>query len=137
MNQRQAQWGFIVLNILAIPAVFYPLYETYRIYTEANAGHPLITYQSSDFYFLLMSVFWVMWAIQYIGLKGNKSWVEKYAQPLLIGWFIGSIVVAFLAPVGIDNGLHRAGYYRCEPTDDHPTKPDAADRYFSLSKCNS
>lgn len=119
MDQRQAQWGFISLNILAIGAVSLPFYELYRIYTEVKSGALSISYDRADFFFLLMSVFWVMWLIQHIGLSGNKGWVTKKAQPLLIGWFVGAFIFASIIPVCINYVLNQVGYQLCENQNDY------------------
>ena len=125
MDQRQAQWGFIALNILAVGAVAYPFYELYRIYTEVKSGALSISYDRAGFLFLLMSVFWVMWVIQRIGLSGRTEWVEKKAQPLLIGWFVGAFVSALIIPVCINYALNQVGYQLYENQNDHSIlKPD-------------
>lgn len=135
MNQRLAQWAFIGFNLLAIPGVLYPLYELYRISKEVSDESVLIAYDTGDFYFVLMSVFWVMWFIQQVGLNGQMAWVEKWAKPLLIGWFIGSISFAILAPMTIAYGLTQSGYRQCEPPEDPARRMGGSEVRFTLTDC--
>lgn len=135
MNQRTAQWFFVGLNILAIPIVFYPIVELFQISVEVSNASPEITYDSGDFYFLLMSVFWVMWVIQYIGRKGDMAWVSRKAHHLLIGWFIGCIILAILIPIGLEYGLNHAGYKRCEQPKNLARRMSGQEMHFSLGLC--
>jgi energy-coupling factor transporter transmembrane protein EcfT len=135
MNQRWAQSAFIGFNVLAIPAVLYPLYELYRISIEVAAEKKLVTYDKGDFYFVLMSLFWLMWIIQKVGLKGGMGWVAKWAKPLLVGWFIGCLSFAILTPKVISYGLTKSGYQQCEVPEDPARRMGGGDMWFSLTDC--
>ena len=135
MNQRTAQRLFIGLNVLAIPIVLYPVFELCRVAIEVFDRNSEVRYYSGDFHFLLMSVFWVMWIIQRTGRKGDREWVAKKAQKLLIGWFIGCLALAALIPLGLEYGLTKAGYQECEPPGNPAYRMGGRDMRFSLTAC--
>ncbi|MEJ2423969.1 MAG: hypothetical protein P8101_05830 [Candidatus Thiodiazotropha sp.] len=137
MNQRLAQWVFLGFNLLALPAVAFSLFELFRIIVQVFHGTPLIIYDSGDFSFILMSVFWVMWLIQYAGLKGHMNWVAKKAQPLLIGWFIGCLMFATLIPLGLGYLLPHAGYQKCELPEELGRLMPGGETRFSLTNCQA
>ena len=91
MNKKTAQIIFIILNILSLFAVAYVIYDFININDAITLKEKVIPFDSGVYYFLLMSVFSVLGIIQYVGLKNSESKVFKYANQVLVLWFMLSL----------------------------------------------
>lgn len=112
MKPKTAQLVFVFLNILAFFAVAYLVYDIYRV-EQALQQQPVIEYDSGISALLLMSIFWLLSLVQYTGLKHKTSVIYRHAGLLLMGWFIGSVIVAYLIPFVQKNRFEHAGYFSC------------------------
>ena len=114
MNKKTAQIIFIILNILSVFAVAYVIYDFLNINDAIALKEKVIPFDSGVYYFLLMSVFWVLGFIQYVGLKNSESKVFKYANPVLVLWFMLMLFFANLIPFYLINKFETAGYIKCD-----------------------
>jgi len=113
MKPKTAQIIFVVLNILSLFAVAYVLYDYIWIKRSITDRVDVIYFDSGIYYFLLMSVFWWMFAIQYEGLRKAESKFLKHANQIIIVWFIFMLILANIIPVNLKNKMQSAGYVKC------------------------
>lgn len=113
MSPKTAQLVFVFLNILAVFAVGYLVYDIYRVEQALQQQQPVIAYDSGVSALLLMSIFWLLSVVQYTGLKHKTSVIYRHAGLLLISWFIGSVMIAYLIPFMQKNRFEHAGYFPC------------------------
>lgn len=113
MSPKTAQLVFVFLNILAVFSVGYLVYDIYRVEQALQQQQPFIAYDSGVSALLLMSIFWLLSLVQYTGLKHKASIIYRHAGMLLMGWFIGSVIIAYLIPFVQKNSFEHAGYFAC------------------------
>ncbi|SEA80273.1 hypothetical protein [Alkalimonas amylolytica] len=113
MKPKTAQLVFVFLNILAVFAVGYLVYDICRVEQALQQQQPVIAYDSGVSAVLLMSIFWLLSLVQYTGLKHKTSIIYRHAGLLLMGWFIGSVIIAYLIPFAQKNRFEYAGYFPC------------------------
>ncbi len=114
MNPKLAQYIFILLNVLAIPCLILPILTILRVWQEATDDQAFITFDSGEFYLLIMTVFWVMALIQYAGLKGKFPKLIQNATGAMIGWLAFTLILANLIPSTLTNHIEQAGYQQCD-----------------------
>ncbi|HEY9051240.1 MAG TPA: hypothetical protein VIQ03_06825 [Gammaproteobacteria bacterium] len=114
MTQKTAQIIFIIFNILAVVAVGYAAYDFINIISSIQTDKDVIPFDTATYYLLLMSVFWVLSLIQYKGIRNEKAKILKYANQLLIAWFLIMLMLANLIPYYLTHKLEEAGYVGCD-----------------------
>lgn len=114
MTKKTAKIIFFIFNILAIIFVGYVAYDFIRITSDIELKTNLILLDPDIYYFLLMSNFWVLAIVQYVGLKNKQSIIFKYANQGIIAWFLLMILLANVLPNYLTNKLDEAGYSICE-----------------------
>jgi len=134
MTQKTAQLIFTVLNILAIFAVMYAALDFINITFAIKTSQNKIPFDSGNYYFLLMSVFWVMSFIQYAGLK-KKQRIVKFANQILVIWFVFMIILANLIPYYLTNKLDEAGYTQCDDPDEISRTARGESSYYIKGGC--
>jgi len=112
MNQKLAQTIFVVLNVLSVCAVAYVVYDFFNVITAIEVEAELVPFDSGTYYFLLMSVFWVLSVIQYVGLKNKHAKMLKFGNQILVFWFVMMILLANIIPYYLVNKLEVAGYMK-------------------------
>jgi len=116
MNQKTAQIIFVVFNLLALPIAAFTVYEFYTVNAAIGQKKEVIYFDSGTYYLLLITVFWVMSAIQYTGKNSTRGMklVKKYAGLILIGYFIGMLILANVIPYYFQSKFTQSGYYPCD-----------------------
>lgn len=113
MTQKTAQIIFLAFNFIAILAVAYAVYDFIRVTAAVDRSEEVLPFDSGTYYLLLMSVFWVLSIIQYVGLKNKHARLVKYSNQILIGWFLSMLLLANLIPNYLSNKIEDAGYIKC------------------------
>lgn len=137
MNSAQSQTPFLILCLLSIPVGLFGIYETIRPIVEAGSQTPTITVDSRDQYFLLASIFWLLFAIQWKGLRNDRHWLVVNAGPLILGLFLACLVLAHLIPALLTWHIESSGYHRCFPPDSTASSLRGQTYYFSNDTCLS
>ena len=114
MSPKKAQIVLVIINLLAIPAVGYAIHAFFAVKSAIANSEPQIPFDSGIFYLFLASIFWIFSIIQYVGMRGGKAHVPKFATPLAIGWFIGMLVIANLLPYFVKQSFEKSGYVKCK-----------------------
>lgn len=126
MTPETAQKGFVFLNILAIPAVGYAVYDYFRVMREMANENSLIEFDSGTYYLTLMSVFWLLLVIQKGGLNLEikpvnhtlffrlSSFVHKKMGAFLVVWFVGCLVISNIVPIYVNYKFERSNYLKCK-----------------------
>ena len=114
MNQKIAQRIFIFFNIIAVVLVAYVVNDFVSINSAIIDKEKIIPFDSGIYYFLLMTVFWVFSVIQYAGLKKKESKILKYANKIIVVWFVFILFLANLIPYYLSNKIEISGYVKCD-----------------------
>jgi hypothetical protein len=116
MNQKVAQWIFVVLNIFAIFAIAYVAYDFVEVNRAINEKEDFINFDTGTYYLLLMSVFWVLVVVKYTGLRNEHSKLVRYATQIGVYWFVLMLVLvlANLIPYYITHQFEVAGFTKCK-----------------------
>jgi hypothetical protein len=114
MSKKTAQIIFIIFNVLAVFAVLYAVNDYMYIVSSVESSTEEISFDSGTYYFFLMSVFWVFSLIQYAGSRKTHSKILKYANQLVVIWFVFVLILANVIPYYLNDKLERAGYIKCE-----------------------
>ena len=61
-----------------------------------------------------MSIFWVLSFIQFAGLRNADSKVLTYANPVVVLWFIGILILANVFPYYLHSRFESAGHIKCK-----------------------
>lgn len=137
MTQKTAKWILMFFNLISTPTVGYTVYVFYSNYTAINAHKQTIPMDSGTYYLLLMSLFWLLAIIQYMGQKNErgKRWVGKYAGATLIFWFIGNLILANLLPYYLQNKAENLGYIKCDDPREINRTARGASYIFTTTGC--
>jgi hypothetical protein len=114
MSKTATLWAFIAFNIIAVMTVGYVVYDLITVHSAIENLRPTVRYVTGTSYMLLMSVFFLFSAIEYAGAKNKLLWVRSYSNQLVIGWFIATLIMAYLIPVVVQSRLEKAGYVACD-----------------------
>lgn len=114
MDKKTAQIIFVVLNIIAVPAVGYGIYDYISVSSAIAQGSNIIPFDSGTYYLFLMSLFWVLSIIQMIGLKNPQQQPPRYSNQIVIFWFVAMLIVANLIPYNLQQKFEMAGYTKCD-----------------------
>ena len=136
MSPRTAQVVFIVFNILAIFAVAYVLKNYIEVNNAISGKVPVIPFDTGTYYLLLMSVFWWMSVLQFVGSRNGKSSLLKYGNQILVVWFVLMLMLANMIPFSITNKMETAGYVKCEDSREISRVSKGESSYFTLGGCN-
>lgn len=109
MSKTTAQIIFVILNMLAVLAVSYAIYDFVSIYTAIDAGIPQISFDSGTYYLFLASIFWIFAVIQILGKKGEGRSL-KFASLFVVAWFVAMLLLANVLPYYLQNRFEQAGY---------------------------
>lgn len=107
-------WALAAFNLIALVALGYVVYELVYVNTSIADQQLSIRYVTGTSYMLLMSIFFLFSVVEYAGAKKRFSWLLRHASQLVIGWFVLTLVLAFLIPFVMQNRLEKAGYVGCE-----------------------
>jgi len=114
MSAIVAQRVFLLFNLIAVLAVAYVVHDIVSVTSKLTEQQPVIPLDTGISYLLLMSVFWLLSLIQFIGLRNKQHFIFKWSNQLVIGWFIAALLLAFVIPEYLQQQLNQAGYMRCE-----------------------
>lgn len=114
MSPTVAQRVFLLFNLLAVLAVVYAVHDIVSVASKLIKQEPLIPLDTGISYLLLMSVFWILSLIQFIGLRNKQHFILKWSNQLVISWFIAALLLAYVIPLMLQQQLNRAGYMPCK-----------------------
>ena len=114
MRTETANKALLFLSLLGLAALGYMVYDFVHITRSINEGRTSIYVDTGTYYLALGSVFPVLVVIQMAGRNKDPQRVARYANPLLIAWFIACLVVANIVPWHLTRALQDAGYNQCE-----------------------
>ena len=135
MNKKTAQIIFFILIILSVFAVAYVIYDFININEAIVLKERIIPFDSGVYYFLLMSVFWILGFIQYVGLKNPESKVFKYANFVLVLWFVLMLFLANLIPFYLTNKFETAGYIKCDDKSESSRVAKGESVFYKIGSC--
>ncbi|MBT0961110.1 hypothetical protein [Denitromonas iodatirespirans] len=135
MRARTAQAIIYVLDVLAVPAVAYCIYDSVRVQRAIAAAAPEIGFDSGIYYLLLASVMWVLTAIQIVGLKRGAAFRPHRAGMVLVIWFVTCLSLANVLPYLITRTLEAAGYQPCRDTREVSRVSRGVGRVYRLNGC--
>lgn len=113
MSNTAKLWAFIAFNVIAVMVVGYVVYDLIAVNTAIEHLQPTVRYVTGTSYMLLMSVFFLFSAIEYSGATSKLLWLRRYANQLVVGWFITTLALAFCIPLVMQHRLDNAGYVAC------------------------
>lgn len=113
MSPRIAQAIFLALVAASILAAFYVATSFWSTSRSISENTPSVIVDSTDYGFLVLTVFIPMALLQWIGIRENKRFIKRYGSAILIGWLITSVVVAFGLSRFIQSELRAEGYQEC------------------------
>jgi len=139
MKQKTAQIIVEFLNILAFFAVGYAIYEFYTVNSAISNKATSIPFDTGTYYLLLISVVWLMRIIQYSALRSTKvtKYIEKHGNQLVIGWFIGTLVLANLIPYYLQSKLEENEYLACHDPAEISRAAKGESLIYTKSDCGS
>lgn len=114
MSPKTAQIIFVIFNILAVVAVVYAINDYLYVSSSVTNQSEVISFDSGTYYLILISVFWVFSVIQYVGQRNEQSWLLKYANQVIIAWFVVMLILANVIPHYLQTRLEYGGYTKCE-----------------------
>lgn len=135
MQARTAQAIIYVLDVLAVPAVAYCIYDSIRVHRAITDTAPEIGFDSGIYYLLLASVMWVLTAIQIIGLKRGAAFRPHRASMALMVWFVACLALANVLPNHIISSLETAGYQPCVDAGEVSRVSRGVSRVYRLNGC--
>jgi len=110
MNRKTAQLLLGVFNLLAIVAVIYVINDYLRVTDAIHQKHTEIDFDSGIYYLLLMSVFWPITAVEFIGLVNAQHRLVQHSQVVIIAWFIVMLILSHIIPYQLTHKMQGAGY---------------------------
>jgi hypothetical protein len=114
MSPEVAQRIFLLFNLVAVLAVAYFVHDIVFVTSELANKQPVIPLDTGISYLLLMSVFWLLSLVQYVGRRNKQHFVIRWSNQLVIGWFIATLLLAYFIPVFLQARLQQAGYIPCD-----------------------
>lgn len=82
--------------------------------SELAVKQPVIPLDIGIGYLLLMSVFWLLSLVQFVGRRNKQHFVIRWSNQQGIGWFIATLLLAYFIPVLLQGRLQQAGYIPCD-----------------------
>jgi hypothetical protein len=102
---------FWLLDLLALAGVLWCVQDFMRVQGALAGGTSPIPLDSGIYYLLVGTVLWLMTAIQIVGLKRGQTAVARWASPVILAWFAGTLVLANVLPDRLADTLTAAGYH--------------------------
>lgn len=135
MNKKTAKIIMIVLNLLAIPAVFFTAYDAVRIYDAVEINADIIPFDTGTYYFLLASILWLISALEIIQSKWQSNWFAQKASHVIAGWFIFCLILANIIPYHLEKKITDAGYIPCHNQEEISRVAKGESLIFQKSDC--
>lgn len=114
MSPKVAQRVFLLFNLIAVLAVAYVVHDIVFVTSELANKQPVIPLDTGISYLLLMSVFWLLSLVQFVGRRNKQHFMIRWSNQLVIGWFIATLLLAYFIPVLLQGRLQQAGYIPCD-----------------------
>jgi len=114
MSPKVAQRVFLLFNVVAVLVVAYVVRDIVNVTSELAGKQPVIPLDTGIGYLLLMSVFWLLSLVQFVGRRNKQHFVIRWSNQLVIGWFIATLLLAYFIPVLLQGRLQQAGYIPCD-----------------------
>lgn len=114
MSPEVAQRIFLLFNLVAVLAIAYVVHDIVFVTSELTNKQPVIPLDTGISYLLLMSVFWLLSLVQFVGRRNKQHFVIRWSNQLVIGWLIATLLLAYFIPVVIQGRLQQAGYIPCD-----------------------
>jgi hypothetical protein len=135
MSKKTAKIMIIILNLLAIPAVLFTVYDAIRIYDSVEFNVDIIPFDTGTYYFLLASILWIISALEIIQSKWPAKWFAQRTSQLIAGWFIFCLIFANIIPYHLEKKLTDAGYVSCHNQDEISRVAKGESLIFQKSDC--
>jgi len=114
MSPKVAQSVFLLFNLIAVLAVAYVVHDIVNVTSELAGKQPVIPLDTGISYLLLMSVFWLLSLVQFVGRRNKQHFIIRWSNQLVISWFITTLLLAYFIPVLLQGRLQQAGYIPCD-----------------------
>lgn len=114
MSPIVAQRVFLLFNLIAVLAVAYVVNDIIAVTSGLAELWSVIPLDTGISYLLLMSVFWLLSLIQFVGRRNKQHFVIRWSNQLVIGWFIATLLLAYVIPLILQQQLRQAGYIACD-----------------------
>ena len=114
MSPIVAQRVFLLFNLSAVLAVAYVANDIIAVTSGLAEQWSVIPLDTGISYLLLMSVFWLLSLIQFVGRRNKQHFVIRWSNQLVIGWFIATLLLAYVIPLILQQQLRQAGYIVCD-----------------------
>ena len=114
MSPIVAQRVFLLFNLIAVLAVAYVVNDIIAVTSGLAEQWPVIPLDTGISYLLLMSVFWLLSLTQFVGRRNKQHFVFRWSNQLVIGWFIATLLLAYVIPLILQQQLRQAGYIACD-----------------------
>lgn len=114
MSPIVAQRVFLLFNLIAVLAVAYVANDIIAVTSGLAEQWSVIPLDTGISYLLLMSVFWLLSLIQFVGRRNKQHFVIRWSNQLVIGWFIATLLWAYVIPLILQQQLRQAGYIACD-----------------------
>ncbi|WP_040551947.1 hypothetical protein [Rheinheimera nanhaiensis] len=114
MSPKVAQRVFLLFNLVAVLVVAYVVRDIVNVTSELAGKQPVIPLDTGIGYLLLMSVFWLLSLVQFVGRRNKQHFVIRWSNQLVIGWFMATLLLAYFIPALLQERLQQAGYIPCD-----------------------
>lgn len=114
MSPIVAQRVFLLFNLIAVLAVAYVVNDIIAVTSGLAEQWSVIPLDTGISYLLLMSIFWLLSLIQFVGRRNKQHFVIRWSNQLVIGWFIATLLLAYVIPLILQQQLRQAGYIACD-----------------------
>jgi len=116
MSQRLANVILWLFDLLVLLGVCWCARDYMRVTDALANGAPAIPFDSGIYYLLLPTVLWVLTVVQIVVLKRGGTKAPSSVFPVIIAWFIGTLVLANALPRWLASDLTAAGYHAIDDT---------------------
>ena len=137
MKQKTAQRIFVFFNIIAVVLIAYVVDDFISVLSSIEAKQDEVNFDSGIYYFFLITIFWVFSVIQYVGLRNSESSIVKYANQIIIVWFVLMLILANLLPFHVKGKFEEMGYSKCSDPKEISRVARGESSIYSLGKCNN
>lgn len=136
MNTKASYIGFGILACLGVFATLYALYVPLRIVLDLLSSLPFVSYETGDFYFLLMLSVTLMFVLAVCYEFKKFPALTKHFGEIVAGSFLFALLYANIMPPLLYVFAEHRGYQRCAAeSDDYSFRSVTARWVKELSHC--
>lgn len=143
MSPKAAKIGIYGLWLISVPCTIFPFWVVLTLINAITVEQPLIHIDTAAFYLLVMSVFWPMAAIEFIGSGSPNSrgtierWLLNHAGITITAWFVISLTISSVSSLITPTIISQFDYVACTNPDSVSRKGRGENLVFSLGPCTS